>query len=267
MANANLAKPRGILNPGMGETKFQLSRHAPATDLGFFVECYWLVQWDLRGQEPYLQENIPHPCVHLVFDAGKTAIFGVVKKRFSYLLRDKGHVLGIKFRPGGFYTFAQIPVSNFTDRVCPIGEIFDVNAGALEAEILGQADEGKRVALAETFLRAHLPERDETIVQINRIVDCIIDDRTLTKVENLVDRFNLSKRALQRLFSQYIGVGPKWVIQRYRLHEAAEQLAAGAEFDWPQMAIELGYTDQAHFIKDFKSMVGKTPADYARNIG
>src|SRR5204863_9496886 len=72
MVTATIEKPRGILNPGAGETKFQLSRHAPAEDISYFVECYWIVTWDLSGQEPYVQKTLPYPCVHLVFEKGNT---------------------------------------------------------------------------------------------------------------------------------------------------------------------------------------------------
>ena len=76
-------------------------------------------------------------------------------------------------------------------------------------------------------------------------------------------RFGLSARSLQRLFRRYVGVGPKWVLQRYRLHEAAERIADGEGGDWAAFALELGYFDQAHFIKDFKALVGCSPAEYA----
>jgi AraC-like DNA-binding protein len=56
------------------------------------------------------------------------------------------------------------------------------------------------------------------------------------------------------------------VIRQYRLHEAAEQLAEGDVPNWPRLAVELGYFDQAHFIKDFKNIVGLTPAEYARHL-
>ena len=69
---------------------------------------------------------------------------------------------------------------------------------------------------------------------------------------------------LQRLFGRYVGVSPKWVIQRYRLHEAAEQLATGESVSQTELALNLGYSDQAHFIRDFKAIVGVSPAAYAR---
>jgi AraC-like DNA-binding protein len=91
-----------------------------------------------------------------------------------------------------------------------------------------------------------------------------MDETTILKVDNLIERFNYSKRTLQRLFRQYVGVSPKWIIQRYRLHEAAEQIASGQAENWPALAVDLGYFDQAHFIRDFKAIVGQSPAEYAR---
>ena len=52
------------------------------------------------------------------------------------------------------------------------------------------------------------------------------------------------------------------MLQRVRLHEAADRMADG-ERDWPRLAVELGFFDQAHFIKAFKAVVGRSPADYA----
>jgi AraC-like DNA-binding protein len=74
----------------------------------------------------------------------------------------------------------------------------------------------------------------------------------------------MTPRALQRLFSEYVGVGPKWVIQRLRLHEAIAQVQQGHAVSWAALAQSLGYFDQAHFIADFRRLVGRTPAQYAR---
>jgi AraC-like DNA-binding protein len=267
MAKAKTDKPRGVLNLEAGEAKFDLSRYEPSAELRFFVEHYWIVAWDLRGQEPYLQETLPYPCVHLIFEKDKSAILGVMTGKFSTILQDQGRVFGIKFRPGAFYPFLQSPVSELTDSSLPIEEVFGLEGKRLEAAILALENKGALVELAEDFLRQRLPEPDETVETINRIVNYIIAHREVIKVEDVVSRFHLSKRTLQRIFSQYVGVSPKWVIKRYRLHEAAEQLAGAGSVDWSQLAVELGYFDQAHFIKDFKTIVGATPGEYVRSLG
>jgi AraC-like DNA-binding protein len=261
-------KPRGMLNPKAGEATFQLRRYEPAPDVAFFVQHYWIVRWDLRGQPPYLQENLPFPCVNLAIEQERSGVFGVVSGKFSVLLREKGHVLGIKFRPGGFYPFVQSPVSAFTDAIFSLYEVFGVDDAAIEAAALATEDDACMVAFAEGFMRDRLPQQDETVSLVSQIVGCIADDRTITRVDDLVNRTGLSRRTLQRLFQVYVGVSPKWVIMRYRLHEAAEQLAMQTMLhpDWSHLALELGYFDQAHFIKDFKMLVGWTPAEYVRRI-
>lgn len=78
-----------------------------------------------------------------------------------------------------------------------------------------------------------------------------INDRSITRVEHLTEQFDINARALQRLFDRYVGVSPKWVIHRYRLQEAT-------------LSQELGFYDQAHFIKPFKALIDITPNAYAK---
>lgn len=62
------------------------------------------------------------------------------------------------------------------------------------------------------------------MTRVAEMVYAVAGDRRIVKAEDLVARYGMNKRTLQRLFSKYVGVSPKWVIQRYRLHEAAERL-------------------------------------------
>jgi AraC-like DNA-binding protein len=258
-----LGAPRGILNPRAGADVFALERPLPsAPDLAAFVENYWIVRWDLRGRGPYLQETLPHPSVHLVLDPAGSAIVGVVTARFSRWLEGAGQCFGVKFRPGGFFPFARRPVCDFTDRTVPISDVFSGDAAGLEAAVLASRDTGEQVDRVEAFLRANLPAPDPNVALLGRIVDLVQKSREITTVEELAARAGVNPRALQRQFRRYVGVGPKWVIRRYRLHEAADRLA-GAPIDQAALAHELGYFDQAHFIKDFTSLIGRSPASYA----
>ncbi|HXF60204.1 MAG TPA: helix-turn-helix domain-containing protein [Caldilineaceae bacterium] len=259
--------PKGLLNPAAGTSKFRLTRHAPSPDLAFFVARYWIVEWDLRDQEPYHQTNIPHPCINLVIEHGQSSVYGVNTGLSSRTLQGRGRVFGVKFRPGAFYPFAKTPVCRLNDRTFPLEAFFNVESRALEQAVLSPDDPARMIQRMEEFLRGHLPARDEAVAEINRMVDAIMGNREITKVDDVAQQFAVSKRTLQRLFSRYVGVSPKWVIKRYRLHEAADRLAAGATVEWAKLAVSLGYFDQAHFIKDFKAMVGTTPADYARRLG
>ena len=139
-------------------------------------------------------------------------------------------------------------------------------AGSVVPKAIADRAITEAIAVIEAFLRGRDPQPDETIARVAAIVEQTDADRTITRVEQLVDRFHIGKRNLQRLFSAYVGVSPKWVIQRYRLHEAADRAASGGAIDWADLALDLGYADQAHFIRDFKRLVGQTPAEYSRTL-
>jgi AraC-like DNA-binding protein len=256
----------GILRPAGLGTAFTLERFAPAADLGHLVLRYWTVAWDVPEHVPYMQETLPYPCVNLAVERGRSGIYGVNTRRFEVQLEGKGWVFGIKFRPGGFYPFYRAPVAALTDRVVGLDSVFGAAGAEYERRVLACASVSQMIGCAEQFLRARMPAPDEQLSLIGAAAEQIAADRTVTRVAEIADRCGASQRTLQRLFAQYVGVSPKWVIRRYRLLEAAEQLASDGQADLPGLAQKLGYFDQAHFINDFRATVGSTPAEYARSV-
>lgn len=234
----------------------------PLADL---VEHFWSVSWDLRGQPPVIRETLPHPSVHLVIEEGRSGLAGVSTARFVRTLEGRGRALGVKFRPGCFRPFWGRSVRELTDQVLPLGTAFGADGEELEAAVLrcGE-DSAAAVALAESFFCARLPPPDPKAQWVCQIVARMLGDRELMQAETVARDAGISLRSLQRLFQEYVGVSPKWVIQRYRLHEAMERLEANQPLDLPGLALELGFADQAHFIKAFKTFLGKTPGRYAR---
>ena len=98
------------------------------------------------------------------------------------------------------------------------------------------------------------------------IVERIIADRSLLRVDQVAAEFDIGVRRLQRLFADHVGVSPKWVIQRYRLFDAVEAAARGDEVNWADLAVQLGYSDQAHLVRSFTAAVGMPPDRYARSV-
>lgn len=257
---------RGVLQYPPGPGVFHHARIAPPAGLMSCVQHFWIVQWDLQGSAPQVRETLPHPNVHLVIDAQGAHIHGVHLGRFEAILEGRGGVVGVKFRPGGFRPFLRRSVSTLRNRTITLEQVFGQRAASLAADVFSRADDEGMTEAVSDFLAAHLPPPDSTVERVASIVDAIEADRNLVTVEQLLARWRVAKRPLQRLFNEYVGVGPKWVINRYRLHEALERLHAGAPVDWSQLALELGYFDQSHFIRDFRSLVGRSPAQYVRAL-
>ncbi|MUT66524.1 helix-turn-helix domain-containing protein [Paenibacillus sp. NEAU-GSW1] len=261
---------RGILYKSTAESKFRMARYLPCEALQPFIRHYWIVEWDLTGQPPYKQEVLQNPVVNFVIEKGQTAIFGIAGEKSHHMLEGRGLAFGVHFLPGGFYPFYGRPVSELTDTSKSLEEVFGCETERLERDILSQPDHAGMIAVLEQFLTAEerLPANDPNLKWICDVVDRMIADSSITKVDQALEGLGMSKRTLQRLFNQYVGVSPKWVIQRYRMLEAA-QAAANADtsetVDWPALAAELGFYDQAHFSKAFKALVGVSPESYAKS--
>jgi len=255
---------RGVLAPTESTGAFHHARIAPSPDLEDVVQHYWSVRWDLRGHAPQRRETLPHPNVHLVVERGKSAIWGVHTTRFTTTLEGHGEVFGVKFRVGGFSALSDAPMSRLRNREQDLHEEFGADADDMEATVLSIEGDAQRAAIIESLLRRHAKPVDDDARRAAAIVDGIAADASIARVEDAVARWSIPLRSLQRLFNTHVGVGPKWVIQRFRLHEALARIAAARDVDWTTLAHELGYFDQAHFIRDFKALVGQSPGDYLR---
>jgi AraC-like DNA-binding protein len=253
---------RGVLRPGAAAERFTLARVEPSGPLEPFVDYYWIVRWDLRGQPPHEQTILPHPNVNLAFEASGAGIYGVDRSLFVRRLEGRGKALGVRFRAGYFRPFWGAPVSQLSDRVVPATRVFGPLAEKTRQAIMCAGRDSEMASHAESLLFSVLPERDPAAEQAAQLVALITSDTALQRVDQLADAAGLSVRAVQRLFADYVGVGPKWVMRRARLHEASERAGSGEPVDWAELAADLGYADQAHLTRDFTATIGVPPSRY-----
>ncbi|MFF9041488.1 DUF6597 domain-containing transcriptional factor [Streptomyces sp. NPDC014892] len=264
---------RGIVDAPELFARVRFRRREPAEPLRPYLEHYWLIDWDLP--EPYVTQVVPHPSVNIVFQRYEgqepfAEISGIGQTLFTQKLEGRGRVCGIQFRPGGFRPFAPAhPATHWTGRRVrhpeAFPEAFPDAARALDpAAILAPDDEDARVAALDTFLTGLDPRPDPQADLAMALVDRIRTDRTIRRVTDFARAEGVSVRVLQRLFSAYVGVGPKWVILRYRIHEALERAETDRAIDWAALAADLGYADQAHLVRDFTATVGVPPTAYAQ---
>jgi len=256
---------RGILVGPAPDARTEHRRVLPSAELSPFVAHFWWVRWAMRT--PVTAETLPHPSVHVVFEeqagARRAEITGVHTGRFVKRLAGSGHVFGIKFRPAMFQPLLHAPMTSLTDRVVPVRDVFGSKGKAWARATLEEHELDAKIAIAEEFLAPLLPSPRRQVLCMRDLVERMAVDRSLLRVEHASEAVGLDVRALQRSFRRYVGVNPKWVIQRYRLHEAAEQLNGPHPPSLAELAASLGYADPSHFARDFKLMVGQTPREFA----
>lgn len=257
--------PKGIIDPQAAARRIRLATYPPAAALAPFVDYFWVVEWDRRGHAPETQRVLPYPNAHLVFDLGRTAIHGVVRGAFDRPLTGAGKVLGVRFAPGGLRPFITQPLSTFTDTTIAADALLGIAAAQAEARVLGESDDLAMVAQVQALLLARLPQVDDAALLAARLTAAAAAHNGPASVAQLCENMAIGERKLQRLFANYVGVPPKWVIQRYRLQEAIWRLAQPDAPDLASLAHALGFFDQAHFSRSFAELVGSTPFDYRRS--
>jgi AraC-like DNA-binding protein len=254
--------PEGIVQQRRASTKFTVTKHEPSDPLRPFVEYYWAVRWDLGAAEPYEQHVLPNLSVHLTFGPGARGVYGPSRKLFTYRLVGAGQVIGARVRPGCFRPFLGRSVRTLSSTPVTLQTLFGPGAREVDEAAHAGRPADELAVLVDELLVANLPPTDPTAFQVAGMIDELAADPSIIRVDQLCARLGKAPRTLQRLFAEYVGAGPKWAIKVYRFHDAAHRIESGDPVDFATLAAQLGYSDQAHFTRDFASVLGTPPAQY-----
>ena len=257
----NNTKISGVVHQQKSAKHYDLRRYFPEPEFETLIEQFWFVDWDLCDQPPHLQKNLPDPNFHLLIEDQKVKVIGPVSKAYQYKMQNKGKILGVKFVAGGLAVKAEFSAHNFVDKTVAVDQIMNIDESKLLADINGTSCDEEKVSLFQEHLRPSLQTPNDQQRQAAKLLFTIKHHADITSVEELAAYSGLRKRTLQRVFQQYVGLSPKLLLRKYRLHQAMAYLDDGSKnildiVEW------LGYTDQSHLIRDFKDMLGVTPKQY-----
>ncbi|BCI54535.1 transcriptional regulator [Mycolicibacterium litorale] len=270
--NPPAAPVLGVVGRARTTSAFDLQRWAPSPQAAVFVEHFWSVSWDLRGQQPFDTTVITFPSVHLTREWGDdgarhghrlpaSLVHGVVERVFHIRIRGRGAVVGARFRPGGFAARFDRDAAMVTGRVERAGDDLFGRPLAIPDDI------ARAGQVLDDAIGAFAGELDPAYRTLTALIDRIRTEAGMQRVEQVVAASPWSERTLQRVFRRYVGVPPKWVLCRYRLQQAALAIESAPDVDFADLAARLGWYDQAHFINDFGAMLGCTPGEYAARHG
>ncbi len=246
-------------------------RQVSSPALAEAIRWCWLPAWDLPPGVVSDQRSLPYPCCLLVISSDYDRLIGPTTGLSVKRLEGRGWACGVVLTPGLGQPLLAADVSTITDSYVDLAHLRTIDAAGLIAAVHDRMEPDPTnpdaidaaVDAVESALARMVP-LDGHGRLVNRIVDCVETDRTISRVDQLARRFDLSERHLQRLCARRIGLSPKWLIQRRRLHELAEALRSPIPPDLATVAAELGYADQAHLTRDFRSVTGLTPTAFLR---
>ncbi|NVC22421.1 AraC family transcriptional regulator [Kocuria salina] len=291
---------RGHLTPGPHATVVRLP--AP-DDVAHLVRQLWIPEWDLPAGERAEQLVLGYPASNVVVEPDGVALHGPTSRASTRGLTGRGWAVGALLRPAGVLLFTEHPAdlldgsapvsapglrSAVAEAMAgvgpagrrarpadPLGGTESVSAPGLRSAAAGAvagADPAGRHLRAAALLADHVrtlaapvpPSAARDGALANRMVDLLEAGTVARSPADLARQLHVSERSLQRLAARFVGMPPQLLLRRRRLQEAAERMRADPAADLGALAAELGFADQSHLTREFRSVLGATPRGYGR---
>jgi AraC-like DNA-binding protein len=248
----------------------------PQRPLDKFVECFWTLEGacaDRPAQDGTPERILPDGCVELILNFGECFLqhtngrralqprhFLVGQMTGPILISPTGRVelLGIRFHPGGTSPFLRMAMSEVTDQVAELGAV----SSELERELLSRSQDQQSLDQKKTAVEAALIGRvlrDAPLHSAMQLASRIVNSGGLISVDQLAGDAGMSSRQLERRFLREVGVGPKLLSRILRFQQVFRAVER-SDAAWASIAVECGYYDQAHLIRDFNQFAEQTPS-------
>ena len=253
--------------------KFRYFR--PREDIRDFVSSYYSVSFE-TGLEDVMRAEIANVRFlvkgklksgiggePVEYAARSTLLCGPTHQASEVGFSDGCHVFGAAVTPLGWARLFDVDASELADRAVPLEEHLTDDQCALAKRVLGAADDDARVDACDRLF-ASMADLDKPINEhfLDEVTAWITSPET-NELSDLLERFDLSKRQVERLSKKYFGCPPKMLHRKFRALTSANRLVWHELTDWREAA-STHYYDQPHFIREFKHFNGRTPTEFIK---
>lgn len=260
------------------EHNLYFREYKPTIQLQPYLRCYFHIRLEKQTSFSFPSDGCPGLIVNfsqpLMFRAG--SFLGVIKEGcslFGYLSRQfhiesigRTEVLAAKFRPGRLAAFVAHPGAELTDCCVELEDLWSNQGRDNTQAIMAAPSIAEAItALESTFLwRLNTTKTHDTT--INRSLGVILSQSGMLRVEHLAQQTGISRRQFERRFNRVIGLSPKRLCRIARLRGVVGSLKASPTQSWVDLALAHGYSDQAHFIREWKYFMGSSPQAFLKNL-
>jgi len=248
----------------------------PHVSLQDSVKRFWVLEKEYTADDE-IEEVVPDPCVELIFNFGSSyseigslpprrlpnvCLVGVLSKPLKLRASGVVKIVAVRFFAWGALSLLKNTAAMNSAAEADLDPLWRQVADRVAANIQSGKYENAVAEIEDFLLGLRLNElfgRE----QVRAAAKLLYTSKGQFRVAELADYCNLSVRQLQRQFDETTGVSPKTLGRIIRFEAIRNRLMSDANAKLTDLAYEFGYTDQAHFIKDFKTFTGKTPSEYA----
>lgn len=239
--------------PAAAVGEFRERPVAPA--LGDVFACIWTHRMPEAGTPPIVVA--PDGTIDLQWIGGALRIAGPDKEPLTEIIPAGTEVVGFRFHPGAAHGWLGLPVCEITSRRVSLEELWGAKARRL-AEHIGGAED------IEHVLIRYRPEqgRGDAVMRAAFTLIAQGPPPGAALIAWLGRALHMSERSLRRRFDENFGYGPKTLDRILRYQRFLHLRRASPATPTALVALEAGYADQAHLVRESRRLTGRTPAAY-----
>lgn len=246
----------------------------PQPSLCSFIHCYWILEYASTGSheaeliipdgrtEIILNYGIPFNEINEQHETRQHQFFLCGQIDGALKLKPSNHVgvLGVRFKRSGLYPLIGIPINELNDQRVRLSDLLTDSQPFLEL-FRSCSTHRQRIDLIDRYMVKLLTGKliDPAV---EYFVDLLSVNHGHQTLEHGYDQMGFSRRHMRRKFQQWTGWSPKKMSAILRLQRLLKLAKQRHPHRLTQLALEVGYYDQSHFIRDFKSIVGELPSTY-----
>ncbi|MBU3875434.1 helix-turn-helix domain-containing protein [Faecalicatena sp. AGMB00832] len=224
-------------------------------DLQDYIMCIWHITSKQRLVKPVFNTVLPDGCIDLLIDLNTHMMVftGFSKNTETVSLEGSINLMGIRFKPGAVYSLFHVKGDTVMDHTVAFSDIekkYDLSA------VFHTTDIWEQIEILKNYLRFHISNADD--ISFIRFVDDLYYNPTNQCVRDIGKTLGYESRQLQRVFLKHYGISPKVLLNILRLHKCVT-LLFDKSISLQDIAVESGFYDQAHFIKEIKRYTGILP--------
>lgn len=210
---------------------------------------------------------VPDGCVDIVFDCDATRpsvrICGTPLEAQQVELLQGHHYFGVRFAPGVIPGFINVVAEDLTEQEWDLLEVSTFAQRIFES-IVQAPQLQEQIKLFSDYLAPRLIGRSSKLTTM--VIQQALAHRGDLRIQQLEELSGYTSRTIHRQFSQDTGLSPKTFCRIIRCQAALETLNTRHDVSFSDLALDLGFSDQSHFLRDFKKLVSTTPCDYQRRM-
>ena len=251
--------------------------YKPKPPLSKFVDSFWLYEsGEPRGRNERilptgtlelvinLRQNelrfydgeLPENCLRL----SGAVISGASGRGFEPA--EETFIMGVHFKPGGAFPFLGLPAGELADAHIDLGILWGPSAGRLRERLCEARTSGERFQLLQEALMSRLLHGVEQHYAVSAALEMFGKNLVGPRVRETAKYLGLSQRRFIQVFKAEVGMTPKLFSRIQRFQQTRTFIQHNPSINWADLAVDLGYFDQSHFIREFLEFSGLSPTDY-----